>query len=55
MLERGKKVKIIKLNSAWYGKIGEIFSGGNGNMWQVTMGLGIGIYFSENELEEIIC
>jgi hypothetical protein len=49
----GRKVKIIKLNSAWFGKIVEVISQGNGTCWQVDVGLGIGVYYFERELELI--
>jgi len=49
----GDKVKIIKINSAFYGLIGELDRQGNGTCWQVLLDNGIGIYFFEKELEII--
>jgi len=49
----GDKVKIIKATSNWFGIIGEIITQGNGTNWQVDVGWGIGIYYSEKDLKII--
>lgn len=50
-LEVGNKVKIINPKSCFCGQIGEIISQGNGNMWEVMLKYGVGIYFNEDDLE----
>lgn len=51
MIILGDRVKIINLKSCFYANIGEIIRRGNGNMWEVQFGYGVGIYFNEKDLE----
>jgi len=51
MIKLGDEVKIINLKSCFYGKIGEIIAQGNGIMWEVMLDYGVGIYFTETDLE----
>ena len=46
------KVLIIKITSAFFGKIGTIWNKGNGNMYQIGFG-SYGVYFSENDFKRI--
>jgi len=53
MIKIGDKVKIINIKSCFFGQIGEILLQGNGEMWEVMLKYGVGIYFTEKDLEVI--
>jgi endo-beta-N-acetylglucosaminidase D len=47
------KVLITDKTSCYYNQIGTIWNKGNGNLWQIEIVKGCGMYFSENQFKEI--
>jgi len=52
-IKQGDYVKIIKVTSHFYNCIGEAFKKGNGDNWEIVLDYGIGVYFSEKDLQKI--
>ena len=53
MIKLGDRVKIIKISSAFYGCIGEVFKRGNGTCWEIILDNNIGVYFFESEFQSL--